>query len=187
MPRQRPIGSTPRRMPGAAKQPSAEVRARVRLRDATEDDIQALVDIINAAYRPVDWWLFGRLRTSEEEYRRELGKPGAQSIIAERDSEPVAHVALWLERSGTWAGAWIGMVATAPQAQGQGIATLLAEEVERRAASAGFRVVKLSCVRENGLVEYYESLGYEVEREERGLMWDALHEWTHTYMRKALP
>ncbi|MHB8376146.1 MAG: GNAT family N-acetyltransferase [Dehalococcoidia bacterium] len=152
------------------------------MRDSTDADISLLVEIVNAAYKPVDFWLFQQLRTSEEDFRHETRKPGAQSIVAELDAAVVAHVALWLEDGD----AWIGLFATAPEAQGQGIATVLAEEAERRARTAGYRQLRLGCVRENGLQPYYESLGYRVEREEHGRMWDATQEWTHVYMVKEL-
>jgi predicted N-acetyltransferase YhbS len=160
------------------------VRERVRLRDATEDDIPALIDVINAAYKPVDWWLFGRLRTSEAEYREEFRLPGASAVVAELDGRIVAHIAISL---GYWDGAaWFGKLSAVPEAQGQGVATLLVEEAERRARDAGYDVLYLDCVRENGLVEYYESLGYAVVGEKVGRELDALHDWTRSTMSKRL-
>lgn len=156
----------------------------MRLRDATEDDIPALVAVINAAYTPIDWWLFGRLRTSVAEYREEMSRPGASAVVAELHGSIVAHIAISL---GYWDGAaWFGKLSTAPEAQGQGVATLLVEEAERRARDAGYDLLYLDCVRENGLVEYYASLGYAVEHEEVGRDLESLHDWTRTTMSKRL-
>lgn len=174
--------------PARAKPPDPALRARIRIRDARPDDAAAIVSLVNAAYRPRDWWLFGVLRTSEDEYRASTTKPGAASIVAELHADAAGHVALWLEPDG----AWLGMLATAPSMQGRGIATLLMDEAERRARDAGYREMRLDCVRENGLVEYYESLAYTIEHEERGRVrphaaaGDATRDWTRVYMRKPL-
>jgi ribosomal protein S18 acetylase RimI-like enzyme len=170
--------------PACARQPDAGVRASLRLRAPEPRVIPALVELINAAYKPRDWWLFEQLRTSEEGFLHETGKPGAQSIVGEIDGRPVAHVVLWLQDDG----AWIGMLATAVEQQGRGIATVLVEEAERRARAAGYSELRLDCVRENGMPAYSESLGFLIEREERGRghTRTAADEWTRVYMRKRL-
>jgi hypothetical protein len=50
----------------------------------------------------------------------------------------------------------------------------------------GYNEALLDCVRENGLVGYYQSLGFSVIREERGRHWEATAEWTRVYMSKPL-
>ncbi len=152
------------------------------LRLANEADVPALVALINDAYKPIDWWLFGRLRTSEDDYRNETGKTGAHTIVAEIAGAIVAHAVLWLQEDG----AWIGLFATARDRQGRGIGTIVMEEAEHRARAAGFTRLQLDCVRENGLQAYYESLGFAVEREEHGRMRDATADWTRVYMAKVL-
>ena len=82
--------------------------------------------------------------------------------------------------------------ATAPGMQGRGIATMLMQEAERRARDAGFDRLQLGCIRENGLQDYYESLGFSVDREERTRRaphtdaTDATTEYTSVYMSKEL-
>jgi ribosomal protein S18 acetylase RimI-like enzyme len=184
---QRPIEARDAVAPNArAKQPSASVRARLVLRDATNADVPKLVSIINDAYKAVDWWLFQRERTDEADLRREMAKPGAVSVVGEINGVPVAHVLVWLNASEPFRGAWIGMLAVAPECQGRGIATALVEEAERRMVDGGYNEALLDCVRENGLVGYYQSLGFSVIREERGRHWEATAEWTRVYMSKPL-
>jgi GNAT superfamily N-acetyltransferase len=190
---QRPLEARRAVAPAAAKQPDARLVDRVQLRDATGDDIPALVQLINDAYRPIDWWLFERPRVRDEaEYRDEVEAADGTGIVAELDGVAVAHAALWLNRGGAWPGAWIRMFATTPVMQGHGIATMLIEEAEQRARAAGFDRLQLGCVRENGLQDYYESLGFSVDREERSRRsphagaGDATCEYTSVYMSKEL-
>ena len=192
---QRPLEARRAVAPARAKQPEASLLARVVVRNATGADVPALVRLINDAYRPIDWWLFERPRVRDEaDYRDELERTGGTSIIAELDGRAVAHTVLWLHRDGAWPGAWIGMFATAPQMQGRGIATMLMDEAERRARGAGFDRLQLGCIRENGLQDYYESLGFTVDREERtrrvphssGDAIAATAEYTSVYMSKEL-
>ena len=154
----------------------------MRLRDGTADDVPTLVALINAAYKPIDWWLFEQLRTDGEELERLAVDPNGEMIVAELDGRTVGHVALTMEDDG----AHVGLVAVDPAVQGRGIATLLMAEAERRTRDAGREALHLHCIRENGLQEYYESLGYAAADEERGRMWDALHEFTLVHMRKDL-
>lgn len=158
------------------------MRASVRFRPARAADVPALVALINDAYRPVDWWLFKQLRTDADELRERLADPQAQLIIAEHDGRISGHLALWLRPDE----AEFGLLATAVDLQGRGIATLLVEEAERLARDIGYAKIRLHCVQENGLPAYYASLGYRVTHEERGRMWDATQEWTHVYMVKEL-
>jgi predicted N-acetyltransferase YhbS len=172
-----------RRTVGAAhRDADAGTRAAVRIRDATADDVPALVELINAAYKPVDWWLFGQLRTDGEELRDALHDPDGRLIVAEIDGVLAGHLALWLRPDK----AHFGLLATAVAQQGRGIAPLLIEEAERRARDAGYEELGLGCVRENGLPPYYESLGYRVASESTGQLWDAKEEFTFVQMSKAL-
>ena len=130
--------------------------------------------------------------SDQAEYRHELESTHGSGIVAELDGRAVAHTVLWLHRDGSWPGAWIGMFATAPDMQGRGVATILMHEAERRAREAGFDRLQLGCVRENGLQDYYESLGFSVDREERTRRaphtdaTDATAEYTSVYMSKEL-
>jgi len=179
---QRPIEARRPVAAARAKQPDAATTESVRLRDGTADDAPALVALINAAYRPVDWWLFEQLRTDAEELSDVFANPDAQVIVAEIDGSVAGDVVLTL-RPGA---ADIGLVAVAPDAQGRGIATLMIAEAERRARAAGHDALHLHCIRENGLQPYYESLGYAAAGEEHGRMWESLHEFTLVHMRKVL-
>ena len=181
---QRPIEARRPVAPAHAKQPDAETRAAVRLREALPAESPALVELINAVYKPVDWWIFEQLRTDVDEIARLVDDDAVAVIVAEMDGGVVGHVALTMSEGD--ADAHIGLVAVAREAQGRGVGTLLMAEAERRAGAAGRTETHLHCVRENGLQEYYESLGYAVCGEERGRMWGALHEFTLVEMKKDL-
>jgi GNAT superfamily N-acetyltransferase len=154
----------------------------VRFRSASEADVRALVELINAAYEPVDFWLFGVLRTDAEQLHVLLADREVSLVVAELDSGLAGHVELSF-RHGR---AMFGLLATASPARGRGVGTLLVEEAERRARAAGFRAIWLECVRENGLEDYYDSLGYRTVATEEGRMWDARHDWTLARMKKDL-
>ena len=189
---QRPLEARRALAPARAKEPEPWLLERIRVRDGNDADVPALVRLINEAYRPVDWWIFERPRVRDEaEYRNELETSGGKGIVVDLDGVPVAHAVLWLNRD-QWRGASIGMFATAREVQGKGIATILMHEAERRAREAGFDRLNLDCVRENGLPDYYESLGFTAEREKRMLAHphsnsgNATSEWTRVYMSKEL-
>ncbi|HZP58087.1 MAG TPA: GNAT family N-acetyltransferase [Dehalococcoidia bacterium] len=156
----------------------------MRFRLATAGDVPALVALINAAYAPVDWWLFGHARTDGAETRAALAdaRAHAQVIVGELEGRAVAHGILRLED----AAAELGLVAVARQAQSRGIGALLIAETERRARDAGFDALHLHCIRENGLPAYYAALGYAEAGEERTRDWGARREFTLVHMTKAL-
>ncbi len=179
--------------PARAKEPDPALVARIVVRDATNADVPAIVRLVNDAYRPVDWWIFERARVSDEaEYRDEVEKKGGVGLVVELDATPVAHAAIWFDSDWSPGSAWVGMFATVPDMQGHGIGTVLMREAERRARDAGFDRLHLDCVRENGLTDYYESLGFTVDSEERrrglphGEPRDAAAEWTLVNMSKDL-
>lgn len=141
-----------------------------------------LVRVINDAYRRIDWWLFGHARTTDDELLLSLADPATTLIVVEVDGKLAGHVALHL-RPGR---AEFGLMARAPEFAGTGLPSLIVEEVERRARDAGYEEMHLGCIRENGLQEYYESLGYEAVSEERSRLWRALQDFTLVHMRKGL-
>ena len=183
---QRPLEARHAIGPARAHQPDAALRVAIRLRETQPDEVAGVVALVNAAYHPRDHWISDQPRTSDAGFLRETGQPRAQSIVAELDGTIVGHVVLWLRDDAGWEGAWIGMLATAVTQQGRGIGTLLIEEAERRARAAGYSVMRLDCVGENGMPPYYASLGFEIEREERGHLRGAKAEWTLVYMAKRI-
>ena len=190
---QRPLEARRALAPARAKDPEPTLLARVRVRDATDAEVPAIVRLVNDAYRPVDWWIFERARVHDEaEYLNEVDNTGGQGIVVVLDGAPVAHAALWLDPAWSLGSARVGMFATAPDMQGRGIGTILMREAESRAREAGFERLRLDCVRENGMPDYYLSLGFTVDSEERrrGLPHaeprDAAAEWTLVNMSKEL-
>ena len=165
-----------------AKQPDAALRARLRVRAATAADVPAIVALINAAYKERDWELFHELRTSEESYPSEMERRGFDVVVAELDGRIAGHIGFRLGGDH----AELGLLATAIDAQGAGIGTVLIEYAEARATAAGCAQMRLDCVRDTGMPPYYASLGYAIEREESGQPWNALRPFTLVYMKKEL-
>jgi predicted N-acetyltransferase YhbS len=157
------------------------------MRDATDDDIPVLVDLINAAYKPRDGHVFAGLRTDADEVRSAIESTGSRMLVAEVDGAIAACVRLVITSDETW----FGLLATSVSHQGRGLAPMLIGECERRARDAGARVMGIGVIREVGLQGYYETLGYRYVRETPGdqLGWTSsptLQPFTLVDMEKAL-
>ncbi len=144
------------------KAPDPALRATVRFRLATLDDIDALVPMINEAYLR-EAWLLPPPRIGAEELRDDLRGGHAAVLIAEAGGTLAGSVRVTLRERD----AHFGLLATAPSWQGRGLASLLIEAAEAHARDAGRREMRLECARELGMVPYYEALGYRVVAEER--------------------
>lgn len=156
----------------------------LRLVAAEEVDAEAVAALVNRAYGRYRH-LFAGQRTSPSELLEEAG-PGARFILAEEDGHLVGSALLaraerfvepdMLGPSGTsrpaavdvpddhpWRNAvYFGMAAVESGWTGRGIGKQLVALAETLAREEGFRAVALGTVREFGLVEYYERLGFRL-------------------------
>ncbi|MFB8030015.1 MULTISPECIES: GNAT family N-acetyltransferase [unclassified Streptomyces] len=144
----------------------ATPRAELTFRDATEDDVPALVLLVESAYRGdasrAGWTteadiLQGR-RTDADGVREVLAVPSGRILVAERDGVPVA--CCQLERRGT--AAYFGMFAVRPQLQGAGLGKVIIAEAERTAREewgASEMHMTVISVRQE-LIAWYERRGY---------------------------
>ena len=170
--------------------PQRSIKARdaltprsLAVREAHPDETPSIVGVINRAYKPRDWFIFEQLRTSIDGYPLELERRRSVGLVGELDGAIVAHVCLHIDPPE----AEFGLLATAPEVQGRGIAATMIAECERRARAAGCRTMALDAVEEVGMRPYYESLGYTlVRREEHSSEWNAKVPWTHIFMSKVL-
>jgi GNAT superfamily N-acetyltransferase len=135
----------------------------MRARDATPDDLPALVRVINAAYLVEQSFVTGD-RTHEEELREMLRRPGAAFLVVEDGEGDVEGArelagAVYVELRG--ARAYFGMLSVHPARQGRGIGRLLVGAAERWGRDAGCRFVDISVVDlRTDLVPFYARLGY---------------------------
>ncbi|MFT3807457.1 GNAT family N-acetyltransferase [Arenimonas sp.] len=138
----------------------------IQFRAATPADIDAVVALVESAYRGdasrVGWtteadFLDGR-RTGADDIEAILSKPQSRLLLAERDGALLAcaHVAI---EDGA---GYFGMFSVDPQQQGGGIGKIVLEEAERivredwRTASMRMTVIDIR----DELIAFYERRGY---------------------------
>ena len=112
-------------------------------RDATVDDIPALVRLVTSAYRGeasrAGWTTEADLLDGERidpaVLRADIERPRSRVLVAERDGVPVAcaHVAVEGDAG------YFGMFAVRPDLQGGGMGHALLAEAEREGQGAGER------------------------------------------------
>ncbi|GIW17530.1 GNAT family N-acetyltransferase [Tepidiforma sp.] len=184
--------------------------ALLRLAPAEAIDAEAVADLVNRAYARYRH-LFAGQRTTPAELLAEAG-PGARFILAEEDGALVASALLaaaerfiepdMLGPAGTprpepgaipaghpWEGAlYFGMAAVEPARMNGGLGRRMVAFAEELGRKEGYRAVALGTVREFGLVDYYERLGYRVihEVEHPAGHWDFLVPHRYCEMVKPL-
>ncbi len=146
----------PRTAPGAAA---------LGFRAATDDDVAAIVALVESAYRgdaSREGWtteadLLDGQRTDPASVCALLATPGSEILLAESDGELVGCCHLARR-------AWhcdFGMFAVRPAAQGRGVGAALLAQAEARAAALGATVMKMQViVQRTELRAWYERRGY---------------------------
>ena len=136
-------------------------------RDAVLDDVDAIVAMVESAYRgdaSRQGWtteadMLDGQRTDADSVRALIQKEGSRVVLAERDGELVACAHLD-RHDGDACG--FGMFSVRPQLQGRGIGNALIRECERLARTEWrCRVVDMSVIRQReDLIPFYERRGY---------------------------
>ncbi|MEU1055556.1 GNAT family N-acetyltransferase [Streptomyces sp. NPDC005876] len=135
-------------------------------RAATDADVDALVALIESAYRGeasrAGWTTEADIlegqRTDPEGVREVVGSPDSTLLTVERDGRIIA--CCQLEHRGDHA--YFGMFAVSPALQGAGLGKLIIAEAERRArAEWGVDEMRMTVIsaRED-LIAWYERRGY---------------------------
>jgi ribosomal protein S18 acetylase RimI-like enzyme len=138
----------------------------LQFRDATADDVPAIVDLVTSAYRGdasrAGWtteadFLDGN-RIDPDLLRHDIARPRSRVLLAERDGELLAcgHVA---EENGA---GYFGMFSVRPALQGGGVGKRLLAEGERIAREDwGLPVMRMTVIDiRNELIAFYERRGY---------------------------
>jgi GNAT superfamily N-acetyltransferase len=138
---------------------------------AGETDLEALTDLMNAAYggtgEVAGWthvkdFLVGD-RTSVSALRAEIqASPHAQLLIVRSPGTGALRGSVWLEpRSATvW---YLGSLTVAPREQNSGLGRRILEAAERRMAGAGAIKVVIDVLNVRGaLLAWYERRGYSL-------------------------
>ena len=126
----------------------------IRVRVAARGDTDAIVSIVNEAYRVEAFFVEGN-RTSAAEVSELIDREEILVATGERAVVGCVHVSAEGGRG------YFGMLAVTPTAQGRGIGLRLIREAEGRARTAGcqFMDIKVVDVRTD-LVAFYPRLGY---------------------------
>ncbi|WP_460940128.1 GNAT family N-acetyltransferase [Spirosoma humi] len=133
---------------------------------ATEQDIPALVSLVNSAYRgdssrkgwTTEADLLGGTRTSEESLREVFQTPNAQILKYEDMGTLLGCV--YLEIKGN--DLYLGMLTVSPDAQAQGIGKQLLNAAEQLAIDRKCRAVTMTVITvRHELIAWYERRGYQ--------------------------
>ncbi|MEV6166455.1 GNAT family N-acetyltransferase [Streptomyces sp. NPDC052052] len=144
----------------------AQDSGQLTFRDAADNDVSALVELIESAYRGEPsrsgWTTEANIlkgqRTDPDGVRQVIGAPGSRLLVAERDGALVA--CCQLEDRGR--AAYFGMFAVRPELQGGGLGKVIIAEAERAAREnwgATEMHMTVISVREE-LLAWYERRGY---------------------------
>lgn len=134
-------------------------------RPATHADIDALLDLVESAYRgdsSRQGWtteadLLDGQRTDRDGLRAIIDKDGSVIVLAEEDGELLGCANL--ERQG--GAAYFGMFAVRPGLQGKGIGDAILRECERMARDWGLASVRMTVIwTRTELIAYYQRRGY---------------------------
>jgi ribosomal protein S18 acetylase RimI-like enzyme len=139
----------------------------VHFRPARLEDVDAVVDLVDSAYRgersragwTTEAGLIGGQRTDATEVSELICRPGSLVLLAEQDGAVVACCHLEQRPPGT---AYFGMFAVRPDRQGSGVGKIVIAEARRAAASLGCARMKMTVIRQRPeLIAWYRRLGFE--------------------------
>ncbi len=142
----------------------------VAIRDATSADIDALVPMVNAAYRLSEGHVFP---TTDRVDRTDAMKQIDGIAVAETGGRLVGCIHITIDDDS----AHFGMLATNVNMQGRGIASALIAHAENKARTAGCTAMRIETIREAGDVRFYERFGYCVTGETPGQTWNRGADW----------
>ncbi|HEX5566577.1 MAG TPA: GNAT family N-acetyltransferase [Streptomyces sp.] len=143
----------------------------LRFRTATEEDVPALVALVESAYRGeasrAGWTTEADLlegqRTDPEGVAGIIRTAGSLVLLAERDGEPVACCQLECREGAAGEPvAYFGMFAVRPVLQGGGLGRVVLAEAERLVrAEWGAREMQMTVITvRQSLIAWYERRGY---------------------------
>lgn len=137
----------------------------IEISKASEDDVAALVQLVNGAYRGESskkgWTteadLLGGVRTSIESMQEQLQTPGAVVLKAMKGSEIIGCVYLQNKTDHLY----LGMLTVKPTLQGSGTGKRLLQAAEKYARSLALPAIKMTVITvRTELIAWYKRHGY---------------------------
>ena len=141
--------------------------APLQFRDAGPGDVDAVVALVESAYRGessrAGWTteadLLGGQRTDAEAVAALISSPTGGVVLAERAAELVG--CCQLEATAASSVAYFGLFAVRPHRQGEGIGAAVLAEAERRAAVRGATGLRMTVIGQRAdLIAWYQRRGY---------------------------
>ena len=138
-------------------------------RDATLADVDALVELIESAYRgdssrggwTTEADLLHGQRTDAAGVRAVVEDPASRILVAERDGVLVACCQLEEKGGADGSAGYFGMFAVRPEEQGSGVGKLMLAEAERIVRAWGATELHMTViVQREELIAYYVRRGY---------------------------
>ena len=133
---------------------------------AAESDLEAVVALVNRAYRGTEGWTnegeyLGGQRTDLQTLRNDLAAEPEARLLTMRDDDdgPLLGV-VWVEPSedDAW---YLGMLTVRPDLQDQGVGRRLLDGAEAFAAARGARRIRMTVIGiRDTLIAWYERRGY---------------------------
>jgi predicted N-acetyltransferase YhbS len=137
----------------------------MNIRPATENDITALNQLVNGAYRGESskkgWTteadLLDGIRTSEASLGEMIYKPEAVILLAEENGEVKGCV--YLEKQND--ALYLGMLTVRPELQGKGLGAYLLQAAETHAKAQGCNKIRMTVITSRDmLIAYYQRKGF---------------------------
>lgn len=151
------------------------------LRPATPDQLPAIADLVNSAYRGAGshrgWtteadYIDGQ-RTDPETLRRDLERlPEARLLVTREAPDGPMLGCVWLEPAGeaVW---YLGMLTVRPDLQDRQLGRALLEAAERWATGQGARRIRMTVVSiRDTLIAWYQRRGYALTGERQPFPYD---------------
>lgn len=135
------------------------------LRPATQDELGAVADLLNRAYRLPGWnseaELLGGQRADEAMLRDDLAAtPGGQLLIWRPDPTSPPRACVWLadEGHGTW---YLGSLAVDTAAQSGGVGGRVLDAAEAHVRAHGGTRIRMQVIgQRDSLIAWYERRGF---------------------------
>ena len=134
-------------------------------RTATLNDVKALNELVNSAYRGdssrIGWTteadLLDGIRTSEDSLAKMISRPNAVVLLAEDDGQLQGCV--YLEQQDE--AIYLGMLTVKPELQGKGLGAQLMSASEVHAKKTGCKKIKMTVITvRDELIAYYKRKGF---------------------------